>query len=111
MSNGELKCCGSPLFLKSKYGSGYNLTITRKNKTNQNNMNDTSTKTIIEMIFDQIPNSQLNSNVNNELSFILPTNMSHKFPELFNYLDNEKENLNILNVGISITTVEEVFLK
>ena len=30
MSKGSLKCCGSPLFLKSKYGSGYSLVINKK---------------------------------------------------------------------------------
>ncbi|KAG3146994.1 hypothetical protein PI126_g13047 [Phytophthora idaei] len=28
MAEGELRCCGSSLFLKSQYGAGYNLTIT-----------------------------------------------------------------------------------
>ena len=34
MSKGTLRCCGSPLYLKSKYGSGYSLVITRKKRTN-----------------------------------------------------------------------------
>ena len=29
MSKGSLRCCGSPLYLKSKYGSGYSLVLTR----------------------------------------------------------------------------------
>ena len=34
MSKGSLRCCGSPLYLKSKYGSGYSLVLTRKKRTN-----------------------------------------------------------------------------
>ena len=30
ISQGQLKCCGSSLFLKQKLGSGYYLTIVRK---------------------------------------------------------------------------------
>ncbi len=133
MSQGELKCCGSPLFLKSKYGSGYNLVITRKranqieniyesNKSSDlnqyynqnvdyNNEFDKSTERIIDLVQSTIPNAKLTSNINTELSFVLPTEMSKSFPHLFDQLDKDQNQLNILNVGISITTVEEVFLK
>ena len=30
ISNGKLRCVGSPLFLKSRFGEGYNLTLVRK---------------------------------------------------------------------------------
>ncbi len=29
MGEGKLKCCGSSLFLKNKFGCGYNLTIVK----------------------------------------------------------------------------------
>lgn len=30
ISHGKLKCCGSPLFLRSTYGDGYKLTLVKK---------------------------------------------------------------------------------
>ena len=30
MHDGQIKTCGSPLFLKSKYGGGYTLTVIKK---------------------------------------------------------------------------------
>lgn len=30
MGEGKLRCCGSPLFLKNKYGEGYTLSVTLK---------------------------------------------------------------------------------
>lgn len=30
ISNGQLKCCGSPLFLKSTFGDGYHLSLVKK---------------------------------------------------------------------------------
>lgn len=33
ISQGQLKCCGSSLFLKKKLGSGYYLTLVRKDGT------------------------------------------------------------------------------
>jgi ATP-binding cassette subfamily A (ABC1) protein 3 len=31
MGEGKLLCCGSSVFLKSKFGEGYNLTMIKKN--------------------------------------------------------------------------------
>ena len=33
ISQGQLKCCGSSLFLKQKLGSGYYLTVVRKDES------------------------------------------------------------------------------
>ncbi|MBN3299367.1 ABCA2 protein, partial [Amia calva] len=35
LSHGKLKCCGSPLFLKSTYGDGYKLTLVKKQSDSQ----------------------------------------------------------------------------
>ena len=120
MSKGTLRCCGSPLYLKSKYGSGYNLTLTRMRSNVSNLDNEVKTELnddlrlthkIIKLVSSIIPNSKLSSNLNSEISFQLPTEESNKFPSLFNKIEKKKEKLKILNVGISVTTVEEVFLK
>lgn len=34
MGEGKLKCCGSALFLKNKFGVGYNLVIAKKDTLN-----------------------------------------------------------------------------
>lgn len=141
MSQGKLRCVGSPLFLKSKYGSGYNLTITRKQKeedetlfkypnsfTNLNESNEVQikinpknlahencekalVKKICTLVKNKVPRSRLKSSLVNEISFQLPSDESYRFPDLFDLLDRYKKDLNILNIGISVTTVEEVFLK
>ena len=35
MGEGELKCCGSSLFLKNRFGVGYNLVIVKKDQTDK----------------------------------------------------------------------------
>ena len=132
MSKGSLKCCGSPLFLKSKYGDGYSLVIT-KNKLNENEEKPAhleeaagsfvspasviiksatnTSKTIEDLVKNMIPNAKISSNINSEISFILPTEETEKFSGLFERLEKEKEHLDILNIGISVTTLEEVFLR
>lgn len=36
ISHGKLKCCGSPLFLKSTYGDGYKLTVVKRQSDTRN---------------------------------------------------------------------------
>jgi len=140
MSKGSLKCCGSPLFLKSKYGNGYSLVITKKKNyeteksSQQENTlakekieiensspnpppyevlesNADSSNRVIALVKSIIPNAKLNSNINSEISFVLPTEDTVRFSALFEQLEKAKESLNILNIGVSVTTLEEVFLR
>lgn len=115
MSKGELKCCGSPLFLKSKYGSGYNLVITRKREALTEGASDDKNSEVVDriskIVSKHVFKSKMSSNCNSELSFVLPSVESKNFAGLFRELDKNKESLGVLNVGISITTLEEVFLK
>ena len=49
--------------------------------------------------------------VASEISFILPVEASGKFKDFFQEFDQELESLEILSYGISMTSLEEVFLK
>lgn len=113
MSRGSLRCCGSPLYLKSKYDSGYNLVINKKtsDQTSKAINDDDSANKFMSIIQKHVQNARLNSNINNEISFLLPKEQTAKFAGLFNDLELYKDDLNIINVGVSVTTVEEVFLK
>ena len=112
MSKGSLRCCGLPLYLKSKYGSGYSLVLTRKSfeKNLDYDFDDTTNK-ITDLVRSVIPNSHLESNINFEMKFLLSSVDSDKFPALFDRLEKLKDHLNLINVGISATTIEQVFLK
>lgn len=114
MSKGKLRCCGSPLYLKSQYNSGYDLVLTKnkEEKAKQINFNSEEIeKTTIDLVKSIIPEARLNENLSSEMSFILPTDQTPKFSELFNKLESERANLHINDIGISISTLEDVFLK
>ena len=66
---------------------------------------------IISLVENAVPNSKLNSNISSEISFVLPSEQASKFPALFEKLESKSQKLDIINIGISITTVEEVFLR
>ena len=68
-------------------------------------------KKITDLIQSIIPDAKLNSNINSEISFLLPIEYAKEFPRLLDEIDLDKEHLNLVNIGISATTLEQVFLK
>jgi len=54
---------------------------------------------------------QLESNIGAELSFVLPKEHSGNFEQLFTDLENKKDSLGIGSFGVSVSTLERVFLK
>jgi len=103
MSAGKLRCAGSSLFLKQVYGVGYNLTLERGQKAN--------TTKLEEFVTSRVSEAQVLSKVGTELSFQLPLDSSPCFKSLFNSLEKHKESLGVVNFGVGVTTLEEVFLK
>jgi ATP-binding cassette, subfamily A (ABC1), member 3 len=103
MVNGELQCCGSPLFLKKKYGAGYRLTIATNDLANVSKITNT--------IEQYIPNANLDTYAGTEISYSLPNEDSSRFEALFLDIETNKTKLGIDSYGASRTSMEEVFLK
>ena len=51
------------------------------------------------------------SEVSSEITYQIPTALSHKFKDFFTKFDQVLESLDIREYGISVTTLEEVFLR
>ncbi|XP_028556093.1 ABC transporter A family member 1 [Dendrobium catenatum] len=116
MANGGLRCCGSSLFLKNRYGVGYTLTIAK-----------TSSRSSVggEIVHHHVPTAECISDVGSEISFRLPLASSSLFVNMFREIEsrirrrNNEDNSTFVendcggieSYGISVTTLEEVFLK
>ena len=103
MAEGKVKCLGSSLFLKSKFGIGYNLTMVKKDI-------NVPSLPIQALIHKHIPDSQVLSDVSAEFALQLPMQSAPKFQNLFDELDQNLSKLGISTYGVSVTTLEEVFL-
>ncbi|XP_066497951.1 phospholipid-transporting ATPase ABCA3 [Hoplias malabaricus] len=103
MAGGELQCCGSPLFLKNKYGAGYHMVIVKDALCNVSE--------ITRLVQLYVPNATLESSAGAELSYILPKESTSQFELLFAELEMNREELGIASYGASVTTMEEVFLR
>ena len=104
MSDGRLRCCGSSLFLKSRFGIGYNLTMTRARKR-------WKPLDVTRTMLKYIPEAHLLSAAGGELSYRLPLASVSSFPHLFKEIDRKRARLGIGSYGISMTTLEEVFMR
>ena len=58
-----------------------------------------------------VPKAEQVTDVAAELSFILPASSTPSFPDLFDKMEATKTELGVLSFGVSITTMEEVFMK
>ncbi|CAH8577979.1 unnamed protein product [Schistosoma turkestanicum] len=103
MAGGELKCFGSPLFLKSKYGASYLLSINKESTC--------SSEYVLQQVNRYIPNAFIRSDYGEEIRILLPLESIDKFANLFENLESNKTNLGISSFGVSVTTMEEVFFQ
>ncbi|XP_037337766.2 ATP-binding cassette sub-family A member 2 [Pungitius pungitius] len=128
ISHGKLKCCGSPLFLKSTYGDGYKLTLVKKQSEGRgqgsqlqppsslspaSSLSPCSEARVTQFIRQFVASCLLVSDTNTELSYVLPSEAVKKgcFERLFKALEQSLDSLALTSFGVMDTTLEEVFLK
>eukprot|EP00903_Cladosiphon_okamuranus_P016293 g15025.t1 len=130
MADGALRWCGSPIFLKNHYGVGYNLTIVREiqggehtpafescmpdeGKVDEGNgpTQERSVTPIKSLVRSHVKEATLLSNVGAEVSFQLPNDASSSFQRMLTEIDSRKAELGVDCYGLSVTTLEEVFLR
>ena len=103
MANGKVLCLGSSLFLKNRYGAGYKLTMVKKFKTE-----NTKIQPYLEGIFGRVEKL---SEVSQEITFKINYDQAAQFQNFFEQFDARMNEVDILSYGVSMTTLEEVFLK
>jgi len=130
ISNGNITCLGTSIFLKKTFNMNYSLDI---NLTNENDVsyinpiidhycpNASSTKaiTISQYTVNGNDNDNNDSNDNNSnnnayiLTYLLPMEHSHYFKNIFDELTNliNDKNNSISNFSIAAPTLEELFIK
>ena len=135
MNGGRLTCVGSSLFLKQQFGVGYTLTILL------DNIGATESSAVRRLVAELAPSAEGMNSVGAELTFRLPFAESSKFgvrdfmlkmmdcslrmmdfvlrlmdfapntKDLFDRMDLEKKALGIQEIGVSVTKLEDVFMK
>ncbi|XP_075034209.1 ABC-type organic anion transporter ABCA8-like isoform X2 [Mixophyes fleayi] len=102
ISSGRLKCVGTSLFLKRKWGIGYHLRVQVSPACDP--------EVITPLVQQHISSAKLSTKTKEELTFTLPFQNMDVFPDLFSHLDRYVGQ-NIVSYGVSMTTLNDVFLK
>ncbi|XP_028015270.2 phospholipid-transporting ATPase ABCA7 [Eptesicus fuscus] len=135
VAGGRLRCCGSPLFLRRRLGSGYYLRLAKcpqplatstKGDTDLKDSVDArperelgsrgsraGTPHLLAVVQHQVPGAQVVEDLSHELVLVLPYGgaLDGSFAKLFHELDQRLGELGLAGYGISDTSLEEIFLK
>eukprot|EP00052_Salpingoeca_macrocollata_P025254 m.229564 g.229564 ORF g.229564 m.229564 type:complete len:1857 (+) comp22401_c4_seq1:3439-9009(+) len=103
LAEGRLKCLGTSMFLKNRFGVGYHMTMVKESNCD--------TARVESLVSSAVPGAVLEADAGAELSFLLPQHETASFPTLFSSMDANQQRLGIASYGISVTTMEEVFLR
>ena len=106
ISHGQLRCSGTPLFLKRRFGEGYYLTMAKDTSPGSAFSEDALNKFVLSYV----PGSYLKENTGAEQCYVLPSEarQSGSFKALFQDLETNAVSLGIKTYGLSDTSLEEV---
>ncbi|XP_054277535.1 retinal-specific phospholipid-transporting ATPase ABCA4-like isoform X1 [Macrosteles quadrilineatus] len=103
MDHGRVKCYGTTLFLKRIYGTGYHLTVMKSPQSPVDPITQTiKSKVVIAEVKNIHPT---------QVTYSVPQEYASNLPGMFAALEARKVEMGIDGMGISCTTMEEVFLK
>lgn len=140
ISNGELIAFGSPYFLKKKFGNGYYLTFAKKplitsslEECSQNTLSirkfrsekilesfeldslesDQSDKCLTDYMANKLPNAILVDKNCSQITYSIPNDSesTKMYEKIFSDMENNMSSLGIESIGISDTSLEEIFVK
>ncbi|CAH1126706.1 unnamed protein product [Ceutorhynchus assimilis] len=103
MNEGELKCYGTPMYLKKLYETGSNLILLIKKDKDVTEAVENLEK-VIKTEFNSAKCKGINGH---EVRFLLPEG---NYIKLFEFLESNKDKYGIENISFTCTTLEDVFL-
>ena len=108
MSLGQMQCVGSTQFLKNTYGAGYKLIFDKLP-----GMTADQLANLTAFVQSSIPEAKYftEDGAEEQALYSLPFSTVKKFGPFFSKLDTSLPSLNVSNYGVTITSLEDVFLK
>lgn len=113
VKQGELQCCGSPLYLKDKYNLGWNLTVVMEKPDEADAAEDEYAgcqERIASFLQQYVPGAALVRRSGRELTFCFPKGSEDLFPECFDAFEQQAKDLCVSSYGVENASFEEVFL-
>jgi len=104
MAHGKLKCIGTSLHLKNKFGLGYRLNLSARPEQQEQ---------LKSIVTERLPGAVLIAETGGNLIYGVTTSLLPLVVPFFQFMEGHKDDGNFLirDWGMSQTTLEEVFLK
>ena len=107
MAKGRLRCLGSSVRLKSRFGKGYRVSVSFESRVDVNSTAHQDVKALFKDSCGAEPEPEMSS----YLHFHVPSSEENTLIAIFSQLEQRKTSLGILDVQISMSSLEDVFLK
>lgn len=102
MYDGKMACVGSPLYLKTKFGSGYRLTVVLGDAADS-----AAAAAVDSVVLSRIKGATRTSRAGSTASYAVPASQRASFPDVLNRLESRPD---VAACGVSCSTMEDVFL-
>lgn len=102
LASGRLRAIGSSLFLKNRFGRGYQVTLMTDGPSEADRL--------VSMVTQMLPGADIISNSAGYVVVGIPKGVASFIPRFFKHLETDGSGL-VKEWGISNTTLEEVFLR
>ena len=106
MSDGVFICCGTSSYLKSKYPCGFNINLL----INSQKFNEEKKRIIFDKIKTYEPNAEIKIASKCVFSINIQSNNEH-ISEIFQFIEESKDEFGIEDYTVASTSLEDVFLK
>ena len=110
ISSGELQCVGTTMYLKRKYGEGYNLIV---ELTSNEKADPTRFLKLTEFLRKFMFDISVKEQHGDQITYIIIDDVEHTkiFPTMLAELDENKNKYGIKSYGLSNSSLEQVFLR
>ncbi|MCO5597008.1 hypothetical protein L7F22_051080 [Adiantum nelumboides] len=111
MAKGKLRCIGTSLYLKSRFGAGYIVSVSLIRKVNgksspEGDVHANHVKSFFKEKLEVEPKEE----TANFLTYIIPKEREDQLMNFFDELQDKQAEFGIADIQMSLTTLEEVFL-
>ncbi|KOM56466.1 hypothetical protein LR48_Vigan10g235800 [Vigna angularis] len=114
MAKGRLRCIGTSIRLKSRFGTGFiaNISFYGNNERSPTNGDAISTehREEVKKFFKNCLDVEPKEETNNFITFVIPHDREALLTNFFSELQEREEEFGISDIQLGLTTLEEVFL-
>ena len=104
IAHGRLQCLGSSLWLKSHFGLGYGLELTKSDPL-------APLQPVEALVRSHVPDAVLQHDSSDEAVFKLPIDTVKSFGALLTDLDSNMGHFKLESYGVTMGTLEEIFMR